>query len=342
MSKKAPSAPDPVATAQAQGQANAEAVRESAKVNAVNQYTPYGSVTYQKDANGVPISQTSSLSAPQQQILDQQNQLGVTLGGKAINQSQYLPTDQYSLAQFGALPTSQQYQEQGKQIQDAYYGKQMGMLDPQFAQENRSLEQNIANRGLPIAGEAATTLQDNQYRRQSDARGQAMQQAILSAGNEQTRLYNQDMGARQQGISEYNAQRQQPFNELSAYLQGQPVFSAPQSSTSQYQVAPADVAGNIYQNYNAKNQAYQNNLNGMYQIAGTAATAAMMSDRRLKRFIEPIGKMEHSGLTVYRYQYKWSKKWHVGVMADEVRNVIPDAVIRTWTGYDMVDYGKIW
>lgn len=342
MSKKAPSAPDPVATAQAQGQANADAVRESAKVNSINQYSPYGSITYQKDANGVPISQTTSLTPLQQQALDQQNQLATILGGKALGQSQFLPSDKYSLDQFGPSPAATDYTAQANQVRDAYYQKQMGMLDPAFQQESRALEQNIANRGLPITGENAKTLQDNLYRRQADARSQAASNAILQGGNEQSRMFNLDMTARNQGINEYNQQRQQPFNELAAYLQGQPIFQAPSASQAQYQVAPADVAGNIYQNYNAANQAYQNNLNGMYGIGSAALTAGiplMFSDRRLKRDVRRIGKLA-SGLALYAYRYLWSSAVNVGAMADEVRRKFPAAVTRIGA-YDMVDYGKV-
>jgi hypothetical protein len=341
--KKAPSSPDPVATAQAQGQANAEAVRESAKVNAVNQYTPYGSITYQKDANGVPISQTSSLTPLQQQALDQQNQLATVLGGKALEQSGNLPQDKYSLDQFGALPTNADFTAQGKQVQDAFYGKQMGMLDPTFTQESRALEQNIANRGLPIAGEAAKTLEDNQARRQNDARQQAAMSAILAGGNEQTRLYNQSMQNRTQGINEYNATRQQPFNELSAYLQGQPIFQAPSAGISQYQVAPADVAGNIYQNYNAQNQQYQNNLNGMYGLGAAGASAAiplMFSDKRLKANIKRIGRLNKK-VSIYSFRYVGSKVKQLGVMAQEVLMWKPKGVVMHPSGYLMVNYSEV-
>lgn len=340
MSKSSPKAPDPVATANAQAQANKDAVAESAKINSINQYTPYGSVVYQKDANGIPTSVTTSLTPTQQQALDQQNQLAVALGGQAMNQAQYLPTDKYSLAKFGAAPTAADFEQQGNQVRDAYFQQQMGMLDPTFAQESSRLEQNIANRGLPITGEGAKTLEDNLARRQNDARLQAANSAITAGGNEQTRLYNMAMGSRQQGISEYNQERQQPFNELSAYLTGQPVFSAPKADTPTYQVAPADIAGNVYNSYNAKSQAAQNNMSGMYQLGGSALMALALSDRRLKRNIKRIGRLSN-GLNVYRYRYLWGKELHVGLMADEVSRVVPDAVVKHATGFDMVDYSKV-
>lgn len=52
---KAPAAPDPVATAQAQAAANADTARLSAKLNRVNEVTPFGTLTY---SQGGPDKQT--------------------------------------------------------------------------------------------------------------------------------------------------------------------------------------------------------------------------------------------------------------------------------------------
>ena len=343
MGKSAPSQPDPVATANAQGAANAEAVRESARVNAVDQITPYGNVTYTKDADGVPTQQVTTLNPSQQQVLDQQNQLGVYLAGLANQQSQYLPTEKYDLQQFGNVPTSADYGAQGADVRKAVYDQAVGLLSPQFEQQNRAVAQEIENRGIPYAGEAALTLRNNQQNQQNQQLQQAANNAVLSGYDVQNQLFGQDLTSRQQGINEYTSQYQTPFNTVSALTTGTPVYGAPQASLPSYQVAPSDVQGAIYQNYNAANQNYQNRLGGLYGLLGTAGGAAIMaSDRRLKRMIEPIGKMEKSGLTVYRYQYKCSKKWQVGVMADEVKEVYPDAVVKGMHGYDMVDYSKVY
>ena len=49
---KMPKPIDVAATAKAQGEANREAIRESAKVSAVDQHTPWGNVTYTRDGSG--------------------------------------------------------------------------------------------------------------------------------------------------------------------------------------------------------------------------------------------------------------------------------------------------
>ncbi len=63
------------------------------------------------------------------------------------------------------------------------------------------------------------------------------------------------------------------------------------------------------------------------------------SDRRLKNNIHKIGQLKN-GLNIYKFKYIWDDAWRVGVMADEVRKVLPEAVI-TINGYDLVDYSKI-
>ena len=50
MGKDAPSAPDPYATAAAQTQSNVTSANYTAQLNRINQYTPYGSMTYTKTA----------------------------------------------------------------------------------------------------------------------------------------------------------------------------------------------------------------------------------------------------------------------------------------------------
>ena len=66
------------------------------------------------------------------------------------------------------------------------------------------------------------------------------------------------------------------------------------------------------------------------------------SDRRLKTDIEPVGRMDN-GLTVYRYRYKAGGPVHIGVMADEVEKIRPDAYVKGGAGggFDAVNYSKL-
>ncbi len=64
------------------------------------------------------------------------------------------------------------------------------------------------------------------------------------------------------------------------------------------------------------------------------------SDRRLKRGLCVIGCLP-GGLSLYRFKYLWSDVEFVGVMAQEVLAVIPEAVSVDAGGYYSVNYALI-
>jgi endosialidase-like protein len=64
------------------------------------------------------------------------------------------------------------------------------------------------------------------------------------------------------------------------------------------------------------------------------------SDILLKHDIVLLGHLEN-GVGFYRFSYIGSDKAYVGVMAQEVQDVRPDAVVRGSDGYLRVFYGKL-
>jgi len=63
------------------------------------------------------------------------------------------------------------------------------------------------------------------------------------------------------------------------------------------------------------------------------------SDRRLKTNIRKIGQMAN-GLFIYIYNYIWGGPLQIGVMADEVRRIMPHAVVNIG-GFDAVNYEEV-
>jgi len=83
--------------------------------------------------------------------------------------------------------------------------------------------------------------------------------------------------------------------------------------------------------------AWGNNTDASYSF--TPALGA--SDVRLKRDIALVGRLD-DGLGLYRFRYLWSDTVYVGVMAQEVALLHPDAVVRgPLDGYLRVDYGRL-
>lgn len=86
----------------------------------------------------------------------------------------------------------------------------------------------------------------------------------------------------------------------------------------------------------AQNQANQNIFNGVMGLG--SAALGIFSDVKLKENIEPVGAL-YDGTNVYRYNYKGDDTPRIGVMAQEVEQTRPDAVMEVG-GFKAVDYRK--
>ena len=64
------------------------------------------------------------------------------------------------------------------------------------------------------------------------------------------------------------------------------------------------------------------------------------SDIRLKRDIQKIAKLS-DGLTLYSFRYLWSEETYVGVLAQDVLKLYPEAVSTDEYGFFRVDYGML-
>jgi outer membrane immunogenic protein len=83
--------------------------------------------------------------------------------------------------------------------------------------------------------------------------------------------------------------------------------------------------------------AWGNDASAVYSSVSPPAP----SDVRLKRDVVLIARLDN-GLGVYRYRYVWSDTVYVGVMAQEVALLRPDAVVRdTLDDYLRVDYSRL-
>jgi hypothetical protein len=72
---------------------------------------------------------------------------------------------------------------------------------------------------------------------------------------------------------------------------------------------------------------------------GTPGFGGLFSDIRLKKHIQRIGTRP-DGLGVYEFEYVWGGGKQIGLMAQEVLGVYPDAVGES-DGYLTVDYSKV-
>lgn len=90
--------------------------------------------------------------------------------------------------------------------------------------------------------------------------------------------------------------------------------------------------------YNAQQQANAAGLAGLGQAAGTGAALYFLCDRRLKTDVVRIGT-HPIGVGLYEYTLFGARQQ--GVMADEVEEVLPEAVVTGVDGYKRVNYAML-
>lgn len=238
---------------------------------------------------------------------------------------------------------------QGAQMTDAQRQAAMGEMlgfGGQRYDEQMGLAGLEAQRRSQGFGEMASGAQF-----QNDLRGQMLTDQLRGGNqefNQQMQQANYQNTLRQQQIAEIMQQRGFSLNEINAILSGQqvgmpsmPSFqNAQRSEATQYSQAARDGYSAELDSFNAEQQALQGMMQG-------ASGLAMMSDVRLKDNIT----FHHKGNRFCFYTWDWNvlaRKMGVawmptyGVIAQQVVQIHPDAVIRTDTGMLAVDYERIY
>ena len=177
----------------------------------------------------------------------------------------------------------------------------------------------------------------NDYRDFNQGKNDAYLQAVAQGGN-----------TAGQALQQETALRSVPLNEANALLTGSQVNAPQLQQTQSPQIAPTDVVGAYNNSFNGQMQAYNAQvanqsaqMGGLFGLAGTLGGAALRwSDRRLKRDIVQIGALT-SGLPVYEFRYIGEEDRHIGVMAQDVIKVLPEAVHTDPAGFMMVDYDMV-
>jgi hypothetical protein len=76
------------------------------------------------------------------------------------------------------------------------------------------------------------------------------------------------------------------------------------------------------------------------QTNSTSSRPLTPSDRRLKKDVSRMAT-HPAGFGLYRFKYLWSDAEYSGVMAQEVLEAMPEAVVRGADGFLRVDYAAI-
>ena len=87
-------------------------------------------------------------------------------------------------------------------IEQTLFDRQLGLLQPEFTRQSQELQQNLADRGIPITSQAYNDAVGRLQTQQGEERQRLAQQATLAAGQEADRIVNQARGIRAQEFGE--------------------------------------------------------------------------------------------------------------------------------------------
>lgn len=260
---------------------------------------------------------------------EESRQVGLQQGLQAQEYNQALAAAQYrqqAESQMSAQQTQASLANAGMQTQAS------------LANANNSTQTSAANAQL----EAARRAQMVQAYGDSTRTNAAINQQNFNQQQDAAGFQN---NAAQQELARQVALRQIPLNEANALRTGgqlsAPTFPSYYTggSAGAAPVMDAGLAQNTA-NQNIYNQQTSSN-NALWGAAATVGSAALMaSDMNLKKNIEKVG--EHpSGVGRYVWDWKDGSGSEVGVLAQELQQVRPDAVKRMPSGHLGVAYGLI-
>ena len=239
-----PSPPPPVnvdSQAAAQTASNIQTADETAKLNNINTYSPFGSSLFTQNPNG-SYTLNQNLSPDLQGLQGSQIGLahwlsgaGAPLVGTAAAENAQgggnlvhnaltgvgsaIPSGGLSFNGLPALPSSaSDFSNEVKNAQDAAYNTQAAYLQPQQAEQNSNLAQKLADQGIPLGSDAYDRAMGDLSRSQTFANQQAQNAAVTAGNQEQQALFGENLGARQQGVNEQTAQYNAPVSALASLL----------------------------------------------------------------------------------------------------------------------------
>lgn len=259
----APPPPDYAGAANATAAGNLEASKYATKANRADQYTPYGSSTWQNIGDD-RWAQNINLTPQGQALLDQQNKTSANLSGLQDTAFQGVKAQQ--AAGWNDANLVQSPFNPGETAQDAI----MRRMQPQLDRSRASAETKLANMGIQQGSEAWKNAQSDIGMQENDAYSQAALQGIQTGQQ-----------ARQQGIQEQQYFNSRDLNQLNALRTGAQVTNPTFGSYAQQQTtAGPDMLGATTQGYNAAlggvNAANAGAASTTAGIGALAGAAAMM------------------------------------------------------------------
>ncbi len=228
--------PDYRGAALAQGEANREVVRDQTFANRPDQYTPFGSTTWNPyqtldpatGENTTAWEQVQSLDPRLQSILDKQiavqggrtdlagmltgrmgGEFGQQMDWRGLNPMGQVPTQQYTIPE----PDAGNPYETRQRAEDAVYNQAQSRLAPRFAEQRKQQEIRLRNQGLRPGDQAWQSQMGAIDQQETDAYNQAQYSAVGAGREEAGQMYGQQMGRQSQNFQQALGANRQNFGQ---------------------------------------------------------------------------------------------------------------------------------
>lgn len=282
------------------------------------------------NSRALPTSSTSAASNTTSRVSPRNNAIENGLRRATQQQQDYLNE---------AKDLYEPYRQAGASSLDEYMRLLLGGVDGLSGDQNlqnmrdlaeRKVMANRATSGLLRSGATASALYDTDLRFMNDYYDNRLKEL---QGGIQYGTYGNDA---QTSILEKLGASGTDLAGALANIQMQRESNDAMIKAAQNQAAATTSA--------AKESSKNNLIGSAIGALGTVGLAAMFSDRRLKRDLTLVGK-SNNGLNIYLGRYTEESglddgNWHLFLIAQEVQEIVPDAVIEDESGYLKVDYKK--
>ena len=253
----APNAPDYKGAAQATAAGNLEAAKYATVANRANQYTPYGSLTWERGATDYdPWTQRTSFTPQGQQLFDLQNQQDLAYAQaaskgfeatKGLFENPNIDQSTLPAAPINAGMTAQQ--------------AMMSRLQPTLERNEEALRARLANQGIGLGSTA--------YGREMNLQGQQANDMYLQSAMQGI---NMDAAARERALNEAYTAQSRPLDLINSLRSGSQVQNPQFSSYAQQATTQgANLLGAAQSQYNAGMDAYN-----AQQAQGNAAIGGLV------------------------------------------------------------------
>lgn len=292
-------------------------------LNQANQLTQSGSQTWgqatpqQQAAYMNPyVMQSLAPQLQQLQIQQGQNQLGI---------------DKQS-TQAGAYGDARQGVAQS--LNDFYGQLAQNDLIGQGYNTAYNNAQTAYNQGA--AQQLSAGQQFGQLAQQAQDQGVAGSNALFNSGTQQQQLNQQQLT---QSYNNFMNQVNYPTEQLNMRIAA--LANSPYTVSNQTSLAPANASATNLGAFGALAGGIGSLVNGSSKGASSIFNG-IPSDIRVKRNIKHVGFTDELKLPVYKFNYVWDDaSEHIGVMAQDVEQVLPEAVMIAPSGMKLVNYDMV-